>query len=400
MNPKPFPYMILIFIIFVSLLGCQSKGPEVQGNPFDRSLPPTPLQSAGNIAKISTSSENTIVLDNLGEFETELETLRLLLKIPGFSAGIVKDQELIWTKGFGFADLEEQIEATSDTPYHLASLTKPFAAAIIMQLVEEGTLSLDDPVSAYGVQLDSPGVIQVKHLLSMTSDGNPGEVYRYNGDRYSRLSEVIEGATGKTFQVLLAERILAPLGLRHTVPSQKGLAGFEGYDVSSVHQELASPYTLDKDYEIISGQYPNHFSAAAGLISTVEDLAKFDAAMDQDLLVSPETKAKMFAPTISTDGSELPYGLGWHAQSYRDSKLVWHWGHWDSISTLIFKVPDESITFIILANTEYLSRPYDLGAGDVLRSPVALAFYKTFILEPQLGQPIPEVDWTDGEREI
>ena len=400
MNPNQIPHMILIFLFCASLLGCQSKVTEVQGNPIDMTLPPIPKQPVGTVMEICMSSENTIVIENLIELETDLETLRQLLKIPGFSAGIVRDQQLVWAKGFGFADLEEQVEATPGTPYHLASLTKPFTAAIIMQLVEEGTLSLDDPVSAYGVQLESLGIIRVKHLLSMTSRGNPGEGYHYDGYRYSLLSQVIEGATGRSFQALLAERILEPLGLRHTVPSRMGLAGFEGYDVSSVYEQLASPYTLDQDYEVIGGQYPDHFSAAAGLISTVEDLAKFDTAMDQDLLVSPETKAIMFAPTISTDGSELPYGLGWHSQSYRDSDLVWHWGHWDSISTLILKVPDENITFIILANTEYLSRPYDLGAGDVLRSPVALAFYKTFILEPQLGQSIPEVDWTASEGEI
>jgi CubicO group peptidase (beta-lactamase class C family) len=100
------------------------------------------------------------------------------LTFPALSAGIVKDQELVWAKSFGFANLEERITATPGTPYHLASLTKPFAAAIIMQLVEEGTLSLDDPVSEYGVYLESPGTIRVKHLLSMTSDGNPGEAYR------------------------------------------------------------------------------------------------------------------------------------------------------------------------------------------------------------------------------
>jgi CubicO group peptidase (beta-lactamase class C family) len=71
-----------------------------------------------------------------------------------------------------------------------------------MQLVEEGTLSLDDPVSKYGVQLESPGIIRVKHLLSMTSDGNPGEGYQYNGYRYSLLGQVIEGASGRTFHSL------------------------------------------------------------------------------------------------------------------------------------------------------------------------------------------------------
>jgi len=79
------------------------------------------------------------------EFEVELEDLRQKLKIPAFSAALVQDQELVWAKGFGYADLENKVKATPDTPYHLASLTKPFAATIIMQLVEEGALNLDDP---------------------------------------------------------------------------------------------------------------------------------------------------------------------------------------------------------------------------------------------------------------
>ena len=79
------------------------------------------------------------------ELEVELEDLPQKLKIPAFSAAIVQDQELVWAKGFGYADLENKVEATPDTPYHLASLTKPFAATIIMQLVEEGLLNLDDP---------------------------------------------------------------------------------------------------------------------------------------------------------------------------------------------------------------------------------------------------------------
>ncbi|MFQ5796391.1 MAG: serine hydrolase domain-containing protein [Candidatus Bipolaricaulia bacterium] len=73
----------------------------------------------------------------MAQFETELDDLRNKLKIPAFSAAIVKDQQLVWAKGFGYADLENQIEAAPDTPYRLASVTKPFAAILIMQLVEE-----------------------------------------------------------------------------------------------------------------------------------------------------------------------------------------------------------------------------------------------------------------------
>ena len=73
---------------------------------------------------------------NLDRFEAHLETIRQTLNIPGMSAAVVHDQELIWAKGFGYADLENQIPATPDTPYGLASVTKPVAAVLIMQLVE------------------------------------------------------------------------------------------------------------------------------------------------------------------------------------------------------------------------------------------------------------------------
>ena len=92
-------------------------------------------------------------------FEAKLEHIRQQMKIPGMSAAVVMDQKLVWAKGFGYADLDNKIEATPDTAYHLASVTKTFAATLIMQLVQEGKLSLDDPVSKYGVELPSQGTI-------------------------------------------------------------------------------------------------------------------------------------------------------------------------------------------------------------------------------------------------
>jgi CubicO group peptidase (beta-lactamase class C family) len=330
------------------------------------------------------------------QFEEELEDLRQQHKIPGFSAAIVKERELLWAKGFGYADLENKVEAAPDTPYHLASVTKPFAAIIIMQLVEEGALDLEDPVAQYGVDLESPGVIRVKHLLSMTSEGNPGERYNYDGGRYALLSQVIEGASGKSFQELLFERILEPLDMTSTAPNPAGCIGLEYSSACDrVYGKIAKPYQLDPRYHIAEAYYWNQWlGAAGGLISTVVDLAKFDIAINQNVLVSPETKEKMFAPTVSTIGAELPYGLGWFTQNYRGTRLIWAYGYWSpSVSSLILKVPEENLTFIILANTDNLSRRYRLGDGDVLRSPMALAFYERFVFEPRTGQAVPDIDW-------
>src|SRR5262245_5086308 len=96
--------------------------------------------------KLDPSSQDK---QRLARFEKQADELRALLKIPGLSAVIVKDQKVLWAKGFGFADVENRVPATPDTLYHIASLTKTFAAVLILQLVEQGKLDLDEPVSHY-----------------------------------------------------------------------------------------------------------------------------------------------------------------------------------------------------------------------------------------------------------
>jgi CubicO group peptidase (beta-lactamase class C family) len=100
----------------------------------------------------------------LARFEKQADELRTRLKIPGVSAVIVKDQQVLWAQGFGFADLENRIPATPETLYHVASLTKTFAATLLMQLVEKGQLDLDEPMSHYSSDFKDDSV-KVKHLL-------------------------------------------------------------------------------------------------------------------------------------------------------------------------------------------------------------------------------------------
>src|SRR5262245_65512548 len=164
----------------------------------------------------SESDASTVNGERLAAFEKRIDSLREELKIPALSAAIVKDQKVVWAKGFGYADLENKIPATEHTSYHLASLTKTFASTILMQLVQEGKVKLDDPVSKYGILLESEGVIRVKHLFSHTSEGNPGEGYNYNGNRFAELDKVIQKATGRSFAELLIEKILDPLDMNET----------------------------------------------------------------------------------------------------------------------------------------------------------------------------------------
>jgi CubicO group peptidase (beta-lactamase class C family) len=387
--------LLAILVLTLGLVSC------------DRPAAETTATTASSVATVQTDAEV------FAQFEQDLEYLRQALKIPGMSAAIVQDQELVWAQGFGYADLENRVEATPDTPYLLASVTKPIAATLIMQLVEEGVLALDDPVSKYGVDLGGQRAIQVYHLLTHTSEGVPGTHHNYSGNRYGFLTQVVEAASGRAFVELLSERILEPLDMSNSGPNFAQSKCSPDDSVASltereklyarVYRELARPYQLDQAYNVVEGGYSSYFGTSAGLISTVVDLAKFDIALDRNLLLSPAVKEEMFAPAFSTHGSstDLMYGLGWYVQQYGTTSLLWHAGrNPPSVSALYVKVPDENLTFIILANTANLSTPYPLGDGDVLYSTLALTFYETFVFPRQFGQTVPRVDWEANEQDL
>ena len=152
------------------------------------------------------------------------------------------------------------------------------------------------------------------------------------------------------------------------------------------------------------GHNEDYFNAGAGLMSTVVDLAKFDATLDANTMVTAATKELMWTPTVSNSGQKLPYGLGWFTQSYRGTRLIWHTGFSPpSTSALLLKLPDEGLTFIALANTDLLSRHFQAGHGDAndaLSSLVALAFYKHFVLAPRYGKPLPVIEWSAGNSSV
>lgn len=167
-----------------------------------------------------------------------------------------------------------------------------------------------------------------------------------------------------------------------------------------VSKMLAQPYALDNQFNIKKISYPTHFSTSAGLISTVLDMAKYDIAIDRNKFLTKETQQLAFTPTVSTKGENLPYGLGWFTQNYKGMKMLWHYGYWTANSSFILKIPEKNLTFIAMANTDNLSRPTDLGAGDALSSPVGMAFLKTFIFPELYGESLPEINWKAPNEEL
>jgi CubicO group peptidase (beta-lactamase class C family) len=359
----------------------------------------------------SRTPARTSIDDPIQTFRQEIERLQKQYNIPGLSIAVLQNQQARFTDGFGYADLENKLPATADTPYNIASLTKPFAAAILMKLVEEGKLNLNDKMAAilkdtqfrydkrtidgykkacqeiktasrdttfeYAFLLKNyrcnTGRIEVKHHLTHTAQGVPGDDYRYNGFLFGFLSLVAEEVSGKNFTELLVENIIRPLNMTRTAPS------INNNIRQQVIADRAKYYKMGFGGDFVPSSYPVKLSSSAGMISTVIDLAKFDVAMDHNLIVSKSTKALMFTPNISNSGKPLPYGLGWFVQNHKGKKLVWHYG-WapKAYSSLILKVPEEEVTLILLANSDGASAPFRLGAGNVLKSPFAVAFLNLF----------------------
>ncbi len=359
----------------------------------------------------SITPTRAAVQDPIEAFKQEIERLQKKYNIPGVSVVVLQKQQTIFADGFGYADIENKIPATVDTPYNIASLTKTFGAAILMKLVEEGKLNLQDDMAELlkdtQFQYDKQTIlgyenacqeirkvsrdtsfeyafllkdyrcdtrrIEVKHHLTHTAQGVPGDAYRYNGFLFGFLSLVAEEVSGKNFAELLVENIIRPLNMTRTVPSINN-------DIrQQVLADRAKYYKMGFGGDFVPSSYPVKLSSSAGMISTALDLAKFDVAMDHNLIVSEETKEIMFTPTISNGGKQLPYGLGWFVQYHKGVKLVWHYGHAPTAySSLILKVPEEELSFILIANSEGASAPFRLGAGNVLRSPFAVAFLNLF----------------------
>ncbi len=356
--------------------------------------------------------------DTLADFEADMESVRSALGIPGMAAAVVADGQVIWAQGFGYADIENDIETTPHTPFGLASVTKPIAATLIMQLVEEGLIDLDAPVAEYGVTMPDTTGVTVRHLLNHTSEGTPGAIHDYNGNRYGYLGGVMKGATDRSFSELLVERISSPLEMNDTAVnpfdswSSDGISGLDGFakvlgrggvyaHFPDVYSRLAAPYQFGDDYEPVPGMYHLTHSPAAGGLSSVADLARFDIALDAGELLGAVAAEEMFGASVPTVAgrTDLTYALGWYVQDFEGLELVWHTGRWPpSTSALYMKLPELRQTFIVLANTDNLTVPFPgIGNGDLSRSLPALTFMHHFVFPAQHGYALPSIDWAGDE---
>jgi CubicO group peptidase (beta-lactamase class C family) len=335
---------------------------------------------AGSCGETPAEPVSVVQETGLEGFEASLDSLRVALRIPGMAAAVAQGGDIVWSRGFGFADVEHGVPATDTTSFYVASVTKSVAAIVLMQLVEEGLVDLDDPIRDYGVDLETDGVVTVKHVFNHTSDGVPGTVFRYDGGRYAELGHVMLQASGNTFAQLLTERIIRPLGLRHTAPDVTLLADFyaAGIDRQAFLANVVLPYEL-VDGQVVPSARLRHFSPAAGLVTSVRDLARISIALDAGQLLEPATRAAMLSPTIEIQGPNRTYGLGWFVQTHEGVRLEWHYGLAQGHSAFLIRVPERGLTFAVAANTSRLSGAYNMAAFDIMATGPGRLFFEWFV---------------------
>ena len=331
-------------------------------------------------AAAPVSAQNAPASTAQRQFASRLDQLRRELAIPGMSAIVMAHDTVLWEGTFGVADISSQRPVTPETQFHLASLTKTFASTVVLELVDQGLVGLDDPISQYGLALPGPGMIRVRHLLSHTSEGVPGAQFRYTGDRFVLLDQVIQRATGQSFAVRVMERIITPLALDHTAPNPRNEAfAVSGRDLQTYRAAMATGYGIDDRKLPVHVTYPGSFSSAAGLVSTARDVARYSTALDAGQFLTPATRILAYTPARGAGNRVLPYGLGWFVSQVRGHTLVWHYGYWTGNSSLIIKEPVRGLTFVVLSNSDQLSARFKLGSGDLMSSTIAQAFVRTFV---------------------
>lgn len=320
---------------------------------------------------------------------------------------------MIFKKGFGLADFEWKIPNTPDTRFRLGSITKQFTATLVLQLVEEGRLSLDTPLARalpYYRQ-DTGARVTIHHLLAHTSgipsytslatffnevsrdpyevqafalqycsgelEFEPGTKFRYNNSGYFLLGAIVEQVTGKSYAEVLKQRILDPLGMRAT-----------GYDLAAPLIEKRA-----RGYERSLGGVRNApyldmslpFAAGA-MYSTVEDLYLWDQALYADRLLPGPAKQRMFTPQLE----DYAYGWGIGKKPIGPDKAerltIGHGGGINGFNTLITRIPEDRHLVVLLNNTGGTSLDAMFaGIADILygrtpaplKQPIASALYET-----------------------
>ena len=294
-------------------------------------------------------------------------------EVPGAALLVLKDGKPLVRRGYGLANLEQRAEVTPATNFRLASVSKQFTAAAILLLHEDGKLQLDDPVRKWLPELPTDDdAITLTQLLDHTSgitdyedlipEGTteqvsdadvlrmlsaahghyfaPGTAYRYSNSAYVLLGLVIERASGQDLPAFLHDRIFKPLGMDHTLLYERG--GPRVSDRAYGYSERDGAW-VRTDQSLTSATRGD-----GGIYSSIDDMAKWDAALYDDRLLSDASRKLAFSPHVKVTGEpyEASYGFGWRITG----DTLWHSGESIGFRNVIVRWPRQHLTVLVLSN--------------------------------------------------
>lgn len=320
---------------------------------------------------------------------------------PGITILVAKDGKPLLRKAYGMATVDKKQAMTADHALRLGSITKQFTATAILMLAEEGKLAVSDDITKHLPDYPTRGKkITIEHLLTHTSgivsytskpdfqtteqkdftvaqmidrfkndplEFEPGSRYAYNNSGYFLLGAIIEKASGMPYAKFVEQRIFVPLGMDHTA--------YEGYERNAGpraegHQRgekggfaPSRPLSMTQPY------------AAGSLVSTVDDLNRWDQAISSGKLLKAASWRQAFTPYKLASGASTDYGYGWQAVNLHGSPLIAHGGGINGFSTYAMRLPQEHVYVAVLGNTESGS----VDTAQVATRAAAIAIGKPFV---------------------
>jgi len=313
-------------------------------------------------------------------------------QVPGISVAVAIDGKVVWSEGFGLADVENGVRVTPSTKLRIGSVSKPITAAAVALLVQSGKLDVDAQVQTYvpafpikqhpvtprqlGGHLGGIRHYLGDEMLSMrpyrtVTDGlamfkddsllyPPGTRYSYSSHGFNLLSAVVEGASGEPFLMFVRRSVLHPLGMRSTIAEHP----------DSVIEHRARYYVRAANGSLLNAPYvDNSYKwAGGGFISTPEDLVRLGSALLKPGLLNDESRALLFTSQRTMDGKATGYGIGWSIGA--DSVLgrtISHGGGSVGANAYLVMYPDRRIVVAMLANTNSPFVGTGRGAQQVAR---------------------------------
>jgi CubicO group peptidase (beta-lactamase class C family) len=325
---------------------------------------------------------NTTMAQNKNDKQLEIDFDKILSEQyksneTGATALVARKGKIIYKKAFGMANLELNISMQLDNVFRIGSITKQFTAVAILQLMEQGKLNLQDEIVKFIPDYPTHGYkITIEHLLTHTSgiksytgmkdymdrmtldllpsemidhfknepmEFAPGTRWNYSNSGYFLLGYIIQKVSGKTYGEYIEENIFKPIGMTNSLygSNTKIIKNrVSGYDMGKNGYENAQPLSMTQPY------------AAGSILSTVEDMFKWNQALHAYKLVKKESLDKAFTNYALTDGTKTDYGYGWTFANIQESPSIEHGGGINGSSTMAIYLPGEDVYVVVFSNCQ------------------------------------------------